>query len=84
MVEALPGLVKIYGVFGECKIGSILDPGSTLTISVKADKGSERESAALYLMELFVSLLKNNGIKHTSLTRNTPTGDRIDGVQIYF
>ena len=46
------------------------------------DKGHSDEEESLEAMESVVQLLNEQGLSSEHLTRNTPTGDRIDGVRI--
>ena len=72
-------------VFGDIGIARLLSTHfSTLTLGVNAKKGSAEESAALDAMETLVRNLTERGIRCEPLLRNTPEGDRPDGVRIFF
>ena len=71
-------------VFGDIKIATMSDPTSTLTLGVTAEKGSAEEPASLDAMETLIWNLTLSGVRHEPLLRNTPEGDRPDGVRIFF
>lgn len=72
-------------VFGDIEVASLLSTHfSTLTLGVTAEKGSVDEPAALAAMETLIRNLTEHGIRCVPLLRNTPEGDRPDGVRISF
>ena len=80
----MPYDTKTVRVLGEIKPASLSDTNSTLSFGVTARKGSKKEAAALDAMEVLIGHLRRLGLKHEPFLRNTPAGDRPDGVRIFF
>jgi hypothetical protein len=56
--------------------------GNEVTVTAEPDKGDPLEAAALEEINDLVDVLTPLGIRHVTLKRNTPAGDRIDAIRI--
>jgi hypothetical protein len=80
----MPHDPKLIRVLGEIELASLSNPTSALSFGVTARKGSKKEVAALDAMDVLIGNLRRLGLKYEPFLRNTPTGDRPDGVRIFF
>ncbi|MGB7958236.1 MAG: hypothetical protein WCF77_05380 [Minisyncoccia bacterium] len=80
----MPDSSKTVRVLGEIKLANLADSATTLTLSVLAGKGTEEEPMALAAVEVLITNLNRRGVHCERFFRNTPTGDRPDGVRIFF